>query len=123
MVDMETATTLQFVEATRVIARECRALGLATPSFRSPPRLDGVDRTIWRRQDHSTIAVRVRGRALAAVLADMVDGVLAANRLAGPEARTARTSLWEAVAPLVTPPAPVVPVRPSLRAVPRAAAA
>ena len=43
------------------------------------------------------MAVGVRGRALAAVWADMIDGVVAANALEGAAAAQARRVLWEAV--------------------------
>jgi len=44
------------------------------------------------------VAVRLRGRPWAAVLADMVEGVVAANDLHAAEADRARAALWEAVA-------------------------
>ncbi len=44
------------------------------------------------------IAVRVRERAFADVVADMVEGVLAANRLEGEAAVRVRTMLLAAVA-------------------------
>jgi hypothetical protein len=51
-----------------------------------------------RRTDGSvTVSVRLRGRPLPAVLSDMVEGVIAANRLAGVSADQARASLWSAV--------------------------
>lgn len=68
------------------------------PGFRSPPRLAGVDRSLRRRHDGSaTIAVVLRGRPWPAVLADLVEGVVVANRLTGPEADRARSALWAAV--------------------------
>jgi hypothetical protein len=97
MAAMEPATTLRFATAARAIAAESRARGLVVPGFRSPPRLPGADRTLLRRQHGAVVAVRVRGRPWAAVLADMVEGVVAANGLAGVAADTARAGLWEAV--------------------------
>jgi hypothetical protein len=68
------------------------------PAFRSPPRLEGVARSLRRRPDgHATIAVVVRGRPWAAVLADMVEGVIVANHLHGADADRARARLWAAV--------------------------
>jgi hypothetical protein len=70
-------------------------LGLDPPAFRSPPRLLGVDRTIRRRADGGTVvAVVLRGRPWPAILADLVEGVVAANGLAGAEADRARKALW-----------------------------
>jgi hypothetical protein len=39
----------------------------------------------------------LRGRPWPAVLADLVEGVVAANRLSGPAADQARAALWAAV--------------------------
>jgi hypothetical protein len=44
------------------------------------------------------VAVVVRGRPWPAVLADLVEGVVAANGLHGPAADAARSVLWEALA-------------------------
>ena len=64
----------------------------AVPGFRSPPRLPGVDRSIRRRPDGAAVvAVRVHGRSIEAVVTDMVEGVLAANR-AGRRARRRSTA-------------------------------
>ncbi len=93
---MEPATTLQFANTARALANAARANGLAVPGFRSPPRLNGVDRTLRRRGATASIAVRVRGRPWADVLADMIEGVVVANGLAGAEADAARTALSSA---------------------------
>lgn len=73
-------------------------MSLVGPSFRCPPRLVGVDRTIRRRPDGAIVSVRLRGRPWAAVLADMVEGVVAANRLPALEADRVRAELWRACA-------------------------
>jgi hypothetical protein len=44
------------------------------------------------------VAVALRDRPWPAVVADMVEGVVAANRLSGVRADAARTTLWAAVA-------------------------
>ena len=41
------------------------------------------------------MAVRLRGRPWPAVLADMIEGVIAVNDLAPPLATRVRTDLWE----------------------------
>ena len=64
-----------------------------SPGFRSPPRLNGVDRTLRRRGASASIAVRVRGRPWADVLADMVEGIVVANGLSGEAADAARAAL------------------------------
>lgn len=64
------------------------------PSFRCPPRLVGVDRSIRRRGDGVIVSVRLRGRPWVAVLADMIEGVITANRLVAPQADRLRGDLW-----------------------------
>ena len=91
------ATSLRFAHAARTIADVARAHGLDAPSFRSPPGIDGVQRSLRRRGGAATVAVRLRHRPWVAVLADMIDGVVAANRLAGAAADDVRTALWQAV--------------------------
>lgn len=83
------------------MAAEARRHGLAVPGFRSPPRLAGVDRTIrWSADGTCMVAVRVRGRDVADVIADMVEGVLVANRLTGQAAVGWRLALRSALTQL-----------------------
>jgi hypothetical protein len=90
--------SLRFAAAVRALAVEARRHRLSMPAFRSPPRLAGVTRSLRRRPDGgATVAVVVRGRPWSAVLADMVDGVVAANQLNGAAADQARARLWHAV--------------------------
>jgi len=92
---MEEAVSLRFVSVARVLAGEARAQSLRAPVFRSPPRLVGVGRSIIRRRDGtSAVSVALRGRPWAAVVADMVEGVVVANRLRGVEADRCRARLW-----------------------------
>ena len=92
---METASSIRFSVAARLVAAEARAAGLVVPGFRSPPRITGADRTVRRRPDGGAIvAVRVRGRPFAAVANDLVEGVVAVNGLAGNEADRCRRRLW-----------------------------
>jgi hypothetical protein len=90
-------TALRFAEAARTLGDAARSLGLTLPAFRSPPRLAGVHRTLRRRDSGITVAVRLRERPWAAVVADMVDGVIVANGLTGSAASSARAALWAAV--------------------------
>lgn len=98
------STTADFAAAARTLAREARRRGLVGPSFRCPPRLVGVDRTIRRRGDGAIVSVRMRGRPWPAVLADMIEGVVVANALAPPESDRLRTVLWESCEPAVAVP-------------------
>jgi len=97
------ATSADFAAAARTLALEARRRGLVGPSFRCPPRLVGVDRSIRRRRDGAIVAVRMRGRPWLAVLADMIEGVVVANRLAPPQSDRLRTELWAIGAPAVGP--------------------
>ncbi|HEX6236485.1 MAG TPA: hypothetical protein VFZ68_04785 [Acidimicrobiales bacterium] len=91
-------TSLRFARLARSLGSAARALGLRAPSFRSPPRIAGVSRSIRRGgRGGATVAVALRGRPWAAVTADMVEGVVVANRLSGVAADRARSALWEAV--------------------------
>lgn len=91
------ASTVQFASAARTLALEARRRGLVGPSFRSPPRLVGVDRSLRRHTNGGVVAVRVRHRPWVAVAADMIEGVIAVNRLVPPAADRLRAELWEAL--------------------------
>ena len=92
------SSVLRFAETVRTLGLETRRHRLKMPGFRSPPRLHGVDRSVRRRPDGgATIAVVVRGRPWAAVVADMVEGVVVANGLTGAPADRVRATLWTAV--------------------------
>jgi hypothetical protein len=101
---VEFVSTVDFAQAARAVTRDARRQGLIAPSFRCPPRLVGADRTIRRRGESAVVSVRLRGRPRAAVLADIIEGVVAANRLTSPLADRLRTELWDSLAPMVNPP-------------------
>ncbi len=89
------AGSLRFVAVARALAAAARREGWTCPAFRSPPGLVGVSRTIRRRRDGpATVAVVLRGRPWAAVLGDMVEGVVVANGLQGTTADRCRNALW-----------------------------
>lgn len=90
-------TSLRFARTARSLAAVAESHGLRPPTFRSPPRLAGVSRTLRRSSGDVVVSVVLRGRPWAAVAADMVDGVVAANRLAGVEADRVRSALWASV--------------------------
>lgn len=91
-------TSVRFAHVVRALAATARTEGLRPPTFRCPPRVKDAVRTVRRGGDgNATVAVVVKGRPWPAVLADMVEGVVVANRLAGPGAERARTALWAAV--------------------------
>jgi hypothetical protein len=94
---MEPSITTRFAHAARALADEARRRGLVAPSYRCPPRLVGADRSLRRRPGGAVVAVRIRGRPWPAVLADMIEGVIAANGLTPPLATRVRTELWELV--------------------------
>ena len=94
---MESATTVEFAAAARTLTREARRRGLVGPSFRCPPRLVGVDRSIRRRTDGAVVSIRLKDRPRGAVVADMIEGVVVANGLRPPTADRVRTELWAAL--------------------------
>jgi hypothetical protein len=91
---MVASTSLRFSTAARTLADEARRQGLTVPGFRSPPRLPGAVRTIRRWPAGGVVvAVIIRDRPVADVVADMIDGVVAANGLSGGEADAVRSRL------------------------------
>lgn len=98
--DQESSTgrCLAFAEAARLLGMAVRGQELVMPSFRSPPREVGRRRTLARHDDGSvTVSVMVRNRIWEAVVADMIEGVVVANRLDGIDAEALRDQLWEAL--------------------------
>ena len=89
--------TVMFSTIVRAVSQEARQLGLMVPGFRSPPRVAGADRTIRRRAGETTIAVRLRGRPFADVAADVVEGILVANRVVPSHTRKVRRQLLSAI--------------------------
>jgi hypothetical protein len=94
---VEPHPVVQFATAARRIGAAARAAGLSVPAFRSPPRHPRATRTIRRMPGGAVIAVRVRQRAFGEVVTDMVEGVIAANRLEGEAAARVRRVLHAAV--------------------------
>jgi hypothetical protein len=91
-------TALEFSRAARSLAEATRRAGWASPTFLSPPRLSGAQRTLRRSGiDSAVVAVRIRDRPWSAVMGDLVEGVVAANRLTGAEAERCRDLLWRSL--------------------------
>jgi hypothetical protein len=95
------ATTTEFALTARTLGRELRSRGLVAPGFRCPPRIVGVDRSLRRWDGGATVSVRVKGRPLMAVVADMIEGSVVANKLVSPLADRLRSELWEAISPIL----------------------
>ena len=91
---MSTSTTMQFAAVARLIASETQRFGLIAPSFRSPPRVIGVNRTVRRREGGGVVAVALRDRPFVAILGDMIEGVVVVNHLNAPDSDHVRTALW-----------------------------
>ena len=87
------ATALEFAQTARRLGVAARAAGLIVPAVRSPPRRRGATRPVRRYPGGALISVVLRDRLLADVTADMVEGVVRANRLQGDAARRARAAL------------------------------
>ncbi len=91
----EGVTALDFALMARQLTAAAQTQGVDCPSFRSPPDLPGISRSIRRNQDNSiTVAVVVRGRYRLAVSADMIEGVVASTSLEFAEASRLRDALW-----------------------------
>ncbi|HEX5587188.1 MAG TPA: hypothetical protein VFZ17_07775 [Acidimicrobiia bacterium] len=104
-----TIPTIRFAEVARRLGAAAHAHGLAVPAFRCPPRTAGVARTIRRYPGGTVVSVRLRDREFAAVVDDMVEGVLVANQVAAPDAERLRPALLAAAdgsAPAGEPDAP-----------------
>ncbi|MGV3759456.1 MAG: hypothetical protein ACO1PW_07910 [Actinomycetota bacterium] len=97
---MHESPSIRFARTVQALGVAGRELGLEVPAVRSPPRLVGVQRSIRRATGATTGAVVVRGRPWAAVQADLVEGVVAANALPADAADRARAHLWAAIAPV-----------------------
>jgi hypothetical protein len=118
------SSTVRFATAARVLTNVTRTLGLAAPGFRSPPRIDGADRTLSGSGSDAIVSVRLRDRPWPAVAADMVEGVVVANVITGTAAGRLRARLWTALdevslatgATAADAPSPVVALRPGRRA-------
>lgn len=105
MLSVMPSNLLLFGAVARVLGQECRRRGLHVPAFRSPPRLPEAVRSIRRWSDGGAVVlVRVRGRPVQALVADMVEGVLVANRLPEAARRGLRRELCEIVGEVVLPP-------------------
>lgn len=96
---VEPPATVRFARVARQLGAAARASGLEVPAFRSPPRVPGAVRTIRRLPGGAVVAVAVRDRPFAEVVADMVEGIVVANGLGGVAATRLRTVLHEAVLP------------------------
>jgi len=84
---------LRFADTARRLGAAAHEAGLSVPAFRSPPRVPDAARTIRRYPAGAVVSVRLRGRPFTEVVADMVDGVLAANQVSGADAPRVRSRL------------------------------
>jgi hypothetical protein len=89
----------RFAEAARTLGAAARSAGLEVPAFRCPPRIAGAARTIRRYPGGTVVSVSIRGRPFEHALADMVEGVLVANRIDTAARPDLRALLHEALAP------------------------
>jgi len=91
------APSVRFAVVARLVSETARARGLRVPAFKCPPRISGAHRTVKRVGRDVVVAVQVKGRPFAAVIADLVEGVVVTNKLSGVDAGRARAILWEAL--------------------------
>lgn len=91
-------SALEFSRLVRTLAYEARHLGVQIPGFRSPPRI-AATRTIRRYADgQAVVAIAIRGRERSAVWFDLVEGLVAANRLDAAAATRVRETLMPVLA-------------------------
>ena len=90
-------TSLDFGAAARSLARAAHLRGLVVPVFASPPSRPDLDRSIRRRNGSPVVSVRLWDRPRAAVLADMIEGIVVANYLEDSKADLVRSALWLAI--------------------------
>jgi hypothetical protein len=95
-----TAASVRFAEVARRLGAAAHDVELQTPAFRCPPRVPGAVRTIRRFPGGTVVAVSIEGRPWSAVVQDMVEGVLVANRLDGRAAAQLRGALLAAASEL-----------------------
>jgi hypothetical protein len=88
---------MRFADVARCLGAATHDAGLAVPAFRCPPRVPGADRTIRRYPGGAVVSVKLRDRPFADVVTDMVDGVLAANRVPEADAHRLRGMLHDAL--------------------------
>jgi hypothetical protein len=100
---MQSGNAIEFAQAARTLTTEAQRRGLVGPSYRCPPRIVGVDRSLRRHAGGVTIAVKLRNRPWAAVLADMIEGVVVANAIEPAKAFRLRAELWTALGFEATP--------------------
>lgn len=92
--------SVAFAHAARVLSLVARELGHEAPSFRSPPRIAGARRSMTKRTDGSVcISVATRNRTAAAVIADMIEGIVVASSEAPSAVGALRDALWAAIDP------------------------
>jgi len=94
----EELPAVRFAEAARNLGHAAHALGLEVPAFRCPPKVPGAVRTLRRYPGGTVVAVSLRGRPFEEALADMVEGVLVANRVSEADATRFRPTLAAAAA-------------------------
>ena len=94
---MPVNNSLDFAHAARTIGREVRRRGLVAPSFRCPPRIAGVDRSLRRFASGAVVSVQLKGRPWAAIVGDMIEGVIVTNQLQPPHSDRLRSELWLAL--------------------------
>jgi hypothetical protein len=88
---------MRFADSARRLGAATHAAGLAVPAFRCPPRVPGATRTIRRYPGGAVVSVSLRGRPFEDAVTDMVEGVLAANRVPESDAASVREVLRAAL--------------------------
>ncbi|MEC7811097.1 MAG: hypothetical protein VX476_03025 [Actinomycetota bacterium] len=90
-------TSFMFAETARIIGQVARSHDLSVPTFRSPPRIEEVHRSIRRGNDFSVVSVSFHDRPYNAVISDMIEGVLVANSLDKGKSDSFRALMWSSI--------------------------
>lgn len=86
-----------FAETARCLGQAARSHGLSVPTFRSPPKVTELRRSIKWDNDSSIVSVLLKGRPQNAVISDMIEGILVANHLDNKKSDSIRAFLWVSV--------------------------
>jgi hypothetical protein len=80
ILELMSTTSIEFSNFALEISQACRGLGIKVPMYRTAPPGTSTRRRIRRFEDGSSlITIATHGRHNAEVLADMVEGAIAAN--------------------------------------------
>ena len=94
---MAESYSIKFVKVVRTLERIANQRGFNVPTFRSPPPTAKFQRTVKKQPDKKLIiSIVVRERPWLAVLADIIEGFVLANKPSNRESEL-RDLLWDSI--------------------------